>query len=225
MRTKTTLLTAALVAAGAATSMAQVYSLNVVGYINVAVTNGFQMIACPLQCSPDNTVATLFGNPPAALTAGSTLYKFSNATGLYTPTIVNGKNGNLWSDATVTLNPGEGAFLLYKGATATSGTNVTFVGQVPQAGASPLSNPIAAGFQIVSPQVPVAGGLQTTLNYQPSKGDNVYEFDPSVQTYSSVYTFGAKTGAWNNEPPVAVGQSFFLFTTNGVAWTNNFTVH
>ena len=37
MRTKTLLLTAALTAAGALTSMAQVYSINIVGYINLPV--------------------------------------------------------------------------------------------------------------------------------------------------------------------------------------------
>ena len=51
MRTKTLLLTAALVAAGVATSMAQsnVYSLNVVGYVNVPIQAGFNMVCNPLD--------------------------------------------------------------------------------------------------------------------------------------------------------------------------------
>src|ERR1041385_5044775 len=52
MRTKTLLLAAALTAAGLATSLAQsnVYSLNVVGYVNVNVAgNKFNMMSAPLN--------------------------------------------------------------------------------------------------------------------------------------------------------------------------------
>src|SRR6059036_1804778 len=46
MRTKTLICAATLLAAGAATSMAQnVYSLNVVGYVQVSLTNGFNLVA------------------------------------------------------------------------------------------------------------------------------------------------------------------------------------
>ena len=48
MRTKTLLLTAALSAAGIATSMAQVYSANAVGYVNKLIPTGFSMIANPV---------------------------------------------------------------------------------------------------------------------------------------------------------------------------------
>ena len=41
MRTKTLLLTAALCAAGIATSKAQVYSVNAVGYVNTALVKAF----------------------------------------------------------------------------------------------------------------------------------------------------------------------------------------
>src|SRR6478672_7317898 len=45
MRTKTLLLTAALAAVGVSSSMAQVYSVNVVGYVNKSVPKGFYMLA------------------------------------------------------------------------------------------------------------------------------------------------------------------------------------
>jgi hypothetical protein len=64
MRTKTLLLTAALSAAGIATSMAQnVYSVNMVGYINKTMPKGLSMIANQLNASPNNKVTTLFGTP------------------------------------------------------------------------------------------------------------------------------------------------------------------
>src|SRR5262245_9396280 len=62
MRTKT-LLCAAALAAGVATSMAQsnVYSLNVVGYVNVTTLGGgnFNMMANPLN-NTNNSLTNLF---------------------------------------------------------------------------------------------------------------------------------------------------------------------
>jgi hypothetical protein len=228
MRTKTTLLTAALVAAGAATSMAQVYSLNVVGYINVSLTNGFQLVSCPLQASPDNTLNTLFGNPPS-LPAGSAVYKFSGASGSYSAIEIVSSRTGAWSlGGTNTLNPGEGAFLKYNApAGGPYSTNVTFVGQVEQAsGGVPLSNPLYNGYQILGSQVPVTGGIQSNLGYSPAPGDIYYAFDAVNQTYAGqIYTFSARTLAWTpNEPTNAPGQGFFLKTSNTSPWTNNFIV-
>ena len=75
MRTKTLLLTAALTAAGALTSMAQVYSVNIVGYINLNVPSGFSMIANQLNAATDNTLETLMPTVPE----NTTIYKFNPA--------------------------------------------------------------------------------------------------------------------------------------------------
>src|SRR4051812_38861431 len=76
MRTKTAILTAALVAAGALSSMAQnVYSVNVVGYVNVTLNaNKFTMVANPLNAT-DMTVGTMF----PANTAGISLLKWGGS--------------------------------------------------------------------------------------------------------------------------------------------------
>src|SRR5882672_6022591 len=76
MRTKALLCAAGMLAAGAATCMAQgnVYSLNVVGYINVSYTNKFQMVANQLDLDgsgTNNTVQTVFGTNVPSL---STVY-------------------------------------------------------------------------------------------------------------------------------------------------------
>src|SRR5688500_5525594 len=104
MRTKTLLLTAALCAAGAATSMAQVYSVNMVGYINQSIPAGFSMIANQLNNSPDNRIATLFPAPAD----GTRIYKF-DGTGFIIMDYVDGQ----WSAQalTETLGPGEGAYI------------------------------------------------------------------------------------------------------------------
>src|SRR5713226_3736027 len=79
MRTKTLLLTAALSAAGALTSMAQVYSVNIVGYINLSIPAGFSMMANQLNNSVDNKVTTLLPAPPL----GTAVFQFVPASGSY----------------------------------------------------------------------------------------------------------------------------------------------
>src|SRR5687768_8351279 len=59
MRTKTLLLTAALAAAGLTSSMAQVFSVNAVGFVNVTVpASSFALLANPLN-QPTNDLASV----------------------------------------------------------------------------------------------------------------------------------------------------------------------
>jgi hypothetical protein len=78
MRTKTLLLTAALSAAGVATSMAQgaVYSVNAVGYVNTPLVAGFNLVSNPLNntAANGNTIESLFAGVPD----GTQVYKFEN---------------------------------------------------------------------------------------------------------------------------------------------------
>ena len=99
MRTKTSILCAVLVAAGVATSMAQTYSQNIVGYVNLVQSPGFRIIANPLNAT-NNDVSNLFQNPPPGLA----IYKF-NGFG-YDSANFDPDNGG-WSGPLV-LNPGIG---------------------------------------------------------------------------------------------------------------------
>src|SRR6266540_2582284 len=76
MRTKALFLTVALSAAGIATSMAQVYSVNAVGYVNQTVPHGYSMVANPFV-TPTNTLNALL--PPASMPPLLTLFKFGAA--------------------------------------------------------------------------------------------------------------------------------------------------
>src|SRR5205823_7441370 len=79
MRTKALLLAAAFAAAGVATSMAQVYSVNAVGYVNVTVDSGFNMVANPLTAA-DNTVGNLFKNIQGTIPGGLKVFIFDPTT-------------------------------------------------------------------------------------------------------------------------------------------------
>jgi hypothetical protein len=216
MRTKTLLCLAAL-AAGAATSMAQsnVYSLNVVGYINVTVpANGFALIANQLNTT-NNNISALIPNAPD----GAQFYKYTTGTGYKTYTydaLIPG-----W-DSDTTLSPGEGGF--FKNNTA-SPLTLTFVGEVMQ---GTTTNALPTGYSIRSSIVPQAGTL-ADLGFPGEDGDQVFTF-VNGSGYKTA-TFDALIPGWDTADPkgpsIAVGESFFVkkattSTTN--AWIRNFTV-
>src|SRR5713226_8395341 len=148
MRTKTLVLTAAISAAALATSMAQVFSVNAVGYVKVTVPAGkLQLLANPLN-QPNNDLNIILPLKDDGSQDGVTIYRFDPSAppnGAYRNAIGWSGNGagmgGVWltadmdPNATV-LNPGEGFFV--DNITAAD-VDLTFVGEVMQGN---LSNPI-----------------------------------------------------------------------------------
>lgn len=210
MRTQTLLITAALGAAGALTSMAQVYSVNAVGYINVDLCPGFSIVANQLDAGEGNNIVSklLAGVPENTI-----VYKFNATTGAYG---VNTFEFGEWTNPNETLAPGEAAFVKVP-----SQTKVTFVGEVPQGA---LSVPLLAGFNMVSSKVPQAGAIDTVLGFPVADGDIVYQFVCSSQSYKiGTYEFGEWSPA--PAPSIAVGEGFFVKKAAGGVWTRNFSVN
>ncbi|MGA2750303.1 MAG: hypothetical protein ABSG59_16125 [Verrucomicrobiota bacterium] len=239
MRTKTMLLSALLGTLGSVSLMAQstnVYSLNAVGYINVTLLPGFNMVTCPLITSPDNTIGTLFPNGSGTFNSCA-VYFYNPATG-YNPTdIASSKHAtftNGWElGGTNVAAPGV-AFWFQNNTSATI-TN-TFVGTVPQGA---MTNVLVPGFNMVASIVPTSGDLVTNsitalTNY--TLGDVVYVFNPVDQNYdpSLEYISSAKhgTSGYNNNwitygDPVqpSVSQGFWYQATATVNWVENFSVN
>ena len=209
MRTKTLLLTAALGVATAATTMAQVYSVNAVGYVNAPMAKGWNLIANPLQNQQDNTVKGLFGD---LLPFGSVVYKWTGST--YDSAMYVG----MWLPEDMTLLPGEGAFVFVPMDAAEAPT-VTFVGEVPQGTASNMQ--VAKDFALLGSKVPQAGKLSTDLKFPADFGDIVYTWTGA--TYDS-YTY---FGMWMpDEPTIAVGQGFWSYKpAAAVDWNRNFDIN
>jgi len=213
MRTKTLLLTAALVAAGAASSMAQVYSVNVVGYVNKTLPKGFYMFANQLNNGTGNKVVDLIPAPAE----GTFVYKARTGGGY---TIIDFADG-AWEgdDLNMTLAPGEGAFI-----NSPASQNVTSVGEVLM-GASSVDP--HGGYQIVSSTLPTGGGLDTQA-FPAVEGEFVYQFRPGGGYIINDYADGAWEGdSGGAAPNVAVGESFWWFVPTGAAstthWSRNFT--
>jgi len=214
MRTKLAILTAAALAAGALSSQAQsnVYSLNVVGYVNVSLTNGFNLIANPLDSDGTGTNNGLVAVLSNSLPPLSQAYKFVG--GGFVSYLYNASGH--WQGGgvgTATLNPGEGLFV-----NVPVSTNITFVGQVLQG--SQTNHNIAAGYSMLGSIIPLSGGVQTSLQYTPAIHDQVYLFG-TVAGYVSYLYSGTR---WlPSEPQMGPGTGIFLLTT-GNTWVQNFTV-
>lgn len=221
MRTKTLLLTAAVAAAGVGTSMAQVYSVNAVGYVNTTIpASGFALISNPLIAAT-NTISALFAGVPD----GTKVFKYIPGKG-YQIAQYDELGGAFTPDAAaaLTVMPGEGVFV--QNPTAQPLT-VTFVGEVPQ---GTLTTTLVAGLQIVSSQVPQSGDL-TALSYVPDDGDKVYQFitnDPVPANNQKYYIslYDALGGAWSPAlKQLAVGEAVFLQKIAAGTWTRTFNVN
>jgi len=224
MRTKTLLLTAALAAAGIATSMAQVYSVNAVGYVNTAVVPGFNLISNPLNNTAGNTIGNLFGTGwNGTIPQGTIVYYFNAVTDAF---VIAG-----WDDLTGSFEPaanaaqdvpvGQGVFLFVGGAAP---GQVTFVGEVAQGAAS--NTLIPSGFSIRASTVPAAGAI-TSMNFPAADGDIIYEWNPTTDAYI-ISGFDSLVGGWSpSVPNIDVGEAFWVSKTGSVpvAWDRNFSVN
>jgi len=237
-------LSAALFAAGALSSMAQsaVYSQNVVGYVTVTLygsdveSSELSMISNPLDfdgTGVNNVLDTVLGT---SLPSGTTVFPWT-ATGFGTPVSYNGGKGG-WSDAgTAFLNPGAGVFVqLPPGATTTT---VTMVGNVLQ-GTLP-NNYITGTASLIASIIPTSAHLDDPsnggLNYVPTTGDTVFTWDNTANSGSGGYdgfVFNGGKGGWatiapnpavDPDPVIGPGQSFFLISGGETpTWTETFTV-
>ncbi|NOS70631.1 MAG: hypothetical protein HOP33_11965 [Verrucomicrobia bacterium] len=229
MRTKTLFLAAAITAAGLASSMAQsnVYSLNVVGYVNTVLTGGgsYNLIANPLNVTAagGNCVTNLF--KIGSQTDGSTILRWNVGTQDIDGAIVTYSSVGAGSwDANPILNPGEGFFYVNNGTTITN----TFVGEVIQGA---YTNPVTGGgsFNCIGSSAPLGGSFTNSLGgLVLTDGDNALfwnvgtsDIDGAFATYSTVGAGSWDTTAINNN----VGSGFFYVRQGASAnWVRNFTV-
>jgi len=215
MRTKALILSAMLGVAGITSSFAQgtVYSVNVVGYINLTLTTPYSLIANQLDNGAGNLITNMFTGLPLQ----TVIYKF-NGTSYDSLTFLGGANWTPVGNRQMTCAPGEGVFVR-KPASATS-ISLTFVGEVMQ---GTLVNPVAIGYDIYSGMVPQAGGITTVHNYIPANQDVVYKFNG---TNYSGKTWLQTLNRWNpaGEPVVEVGEAVFINSKTVKNWTRDFTI-
>lgn len=203
-----------------ASSQAQVYSVNAVGYVNVNIDPGFNMVSNPLNAA-DNSVGALFKNIQGTIPGGLKVFIFNSTTGAFSTA--------QWDDldqqyipttvAATQVPPGNGVFVLNPSSTQ---LKLTFVGEVPQ---GQLSNPLPKGFSIKASQVP-QDGKPDDLGLPAQGGDKIFRFNKTTKAYNT-YTFDDLDSVWLPALPVIpVGEAFFLYRAQSAGtWTRNFSVN
>jgi hypothetical protein len=236
---KTLLIAAAALAAGVISSQAQVYSQNIVGYVNQPLKAGFNTVANPLDNSTGNTLTNLVPGIVTGAYDGSLIYVWGGSS--YTVYYVDstqgglndsGDNGNVPSP---TVNPGTSFFF-----SANATNNVTFVGTVHVDGAGASTNVVGVttntwtGLQFVSSKLPIGGGISSVLGLPTGSGqlDGSLIYVPNIvsggvhgfNTYYIDSTLGgngiADSGDNNlvAEPIIPVGGGFFITHTGPFSW-------
>lgn len=195
----------ALVGGCVSAAYAQVYSQNIVGYINLPFCGGTNYFANQLDNGYGNTLDTIFNT--GVVPEGATFTEWNPATQQFFPTstydTVNG-----WS-INYTLTFGQGGWL----DTSTLFTN-TFTGSVwsgYDATTESFTPPLVTGtgLQFLSCYVPVGDAtFYDVVGRDPLNGDSVTLLDAATQAYTTT-TFD--NGAWNNgAPSLNVGESAFF---------------
>ena len=233
MRTKTLLLTAALSAAGLLPSMAQVFSVNAVGYVNQSVpAGGLAILAVPLNGNPDNKMNTTM--PLPAGFDGTTAYRFDVPTQNYKEPIIWFDPPGSWAssdEVNPTVNPGEGIWVLNITGTP---LNITFVGEVPAGASLPNSIPGNNALKLASSVVPKGLAIRD-LGFPAGDGDSLFIFNPAIQNYKEPYIYFNPPGAWASAnaddpgpagPVIAPGTGFWSQKAGPAAtWTESFSVN
>jgi len=218
MRTKSIILSAIVGALSSVSLMAQVYSLNAVGYINVTCPSGFSIIANQLVSSNNNISPLLDSQLLDGAHDGVIIFKYEE--GSFVSFVVN--SSAAWSSSSVTsttMNPGEAVFIYNPFG---SSFNLTFVGQVPQ-GSIWATNSLVQGFNLISSIVPQSAALDTGLGLTPTAGDIVFQLEEG--SYVSDVVTSSLGWSSGSAPVPPVGSGFFYYSVTGENWVNNFSVN
>jgi hypothetical protein len=213
MKTKS-LLIASVAALTASTAAFGAVSSNIVGYTKLTLNDGFNLVANTLNAS-NNSAEALFASTPA----GTQIYRW--AAGTFK--VLNNLDGaGTWTGNDFALNPGEAVFIKIPKGGATS---VYLVGEVVTKPAAISLTSTKGSFNFVSSVLPVAGALDTDLQYTPNDGDKVFTWNNATGKYSVASYAGGWLTADTKAPSVAIGQGLVIQTlTAGASWTQTFTV-
>lgn len=243
MRTKALLIAAAAMAAGVVTSQAQVYSQNIVGYINAKAPVNISVQAVQFDISGGNSLTNIIQNPTGALD-GSPVYIWNGTT--YTTYVLDSTLGGTAdaSDSVAVPSPTlkAGTPFLFNNQGGVAITN-TYVGQVHiGSGTYPgtSTNQIPSSLLTFTASVlPIGGGITSTLQFTnvvtagsgALDGDIIYIPIISAQGQqagftSVVFDSGFSTGFGDPsdsfavpEPVIPVNGAFYFGNQGGVPYT------
>jgi hypothetical protein len=237
MRTKALFLTAAACVVSAAT-MAQVVSVNVVGFINKECAAGSWTLIANQLNGTNNYISTIVPSVPVLTEA----WVWDGPSQQFNELIMTASG---WFDVglsdfnpTFPVPPGTALFIHN---VATTNFTITLVGEVPQNPSAPLTQTIYPGFTLLGSIPPVSTSLADTAvyNFPVSRLMSVLFWDlPESPGGWTTFTY---TGtAWFDvvasdfiDPVPPVGAGFWVDATavspplpaGGIPWNMTFTVH
>jgi len=235
MRTKTLLLAGAALALSLATSQAQVYSANIVGYANVPMVTGYNMVANQFSNGANTADVVLTSLPDGTFMetwngTGYTISIYDTGSGSTTPALSWYMSDYSTPTNPPTLNPGLGFFLLLP-----SPTTNTFVGSVVPNINGFTTNHLVVNYNLVGSTVPLAAQVvDPSVNLLPPDGTFMETWNGNGYT-TSIYDTGSGSTtpalSWymsdystsTNPPTLKVGQGFFLLLPSSYAWTQTLT--
>jgi hypothetical protein len=212
---------------GAASSMAQVYSQNAVGYYTLNLVQGFNLVANQLN-NGDNNINTVIP-PSAPLPDGTALVTWNTGTQSFNDVdsffATFGWFDSGLNPSTTVLSPGGGAFIqLLPPATTAS---VVLVGDVPQ---GDLQLDLVTGFQIISQLTPQSIGVEVA-GLPATDTDTIQFWNAGTQRYEDPINFFAGFGWFDSglnqvDPTPLIGEAVF-YNRIGAAdtWTRTFSVN
>ena len=234
---KMLLIAAAALAASVISSEAQVYSQNIVGYVNVPVQPGYNLIANPLVAGSTNganeVITTNFLNDGDTFViwngAGFNQVLYSPFfQGIYSQPSPWLDPNSFSSTAVPTISPGKGFFYYNAG----SSNSITFTGTVAiQTGATNTMN-LVAGYNMISSVLPITANVtNAAFNLNPADGDtlvlwtgstyNQVLYSPFFQGIYSQPSPWLDPNSFNSvtPPTVTSGQGFFYYSSGVNTWT------
>jgi hypothetical protein len=241
MRTKTLLVAAAAaLAAGVVTSQAQVYSQNIVGYVNTVTPSGSgqYLISVPFAIGVSNGANEIFPlvSPGVPSIPDGSFILVWNGSGFVTYQS-DSTSPTLWDDAagdylpySPTLPVGQGFFL-----EPSAPTTNTFVGTVAVAVGATNSTSFGTGQYLVAPVVPYGGyvtnGTSTgggiALDSNNGLPDGSFILTWTGTGYITYQSDSSSPSLWDDAagdylstpPSLNVGQGFFLEPAAPFTWT------
>jgi hypothetical protein len=242
MRTKTLLIAAAALAATVISSEAQVYSANIVGYVNQVLPGAsadYIVLVNPLVGATNAADVVM----ASSLQSGDAIYIWTGTTyysetywgpGADEPASAYAwqDQNNVWTNAP-SLKPGEGFFYLNnQGADETN----TWVGTVLLTNSIDLTG--SPAYSVIGSTPPISGYMDdTNINLPLQSGDTAYiwtgttyysetYWGPGADEPASAYAWQDQNNVWTNAPYVSVGQGFFYLNNQGSdeQWNQNLIV-
>jgi hypothetical protein len=226
MRTKTLLLSAAALVAGAIAAEAQsnVYSANIVGYVSVVLKgNGqYTLVANPFDDGNGNQLTNVIDSANS-LPKQSQVLTWSGST---FQTIQKGGNPPVWASS-VPLTPGNG-FFVRNGAPNSGAPNVTnvFVGSIVVANGGSVTNSLPLNYTLNGSPIPYGGNIailnqnggDTNMDFGGplTKQSQILTWDSTNQVYQT-FQKGGNPALWNATVSIVPGQGFFVNNKNGPA--------